>query len=298
MILGQLAQLVRVFARHARGQWFESTIAHMFIKKFFYIFFYCFVFIFFSFLYSYDRIVSLSPNVTENIFDMNSGDLLVGVTSFCKIENKYKDRIKVIGGIINPNYEAVMLLKPDLICASLEDQNVEIINQLRKISKVVLFKENKSFEDIKDNYFYLAKILNKESLAKEKIEIIENKLKLKTFHKNVSFYKKKVFFIIQNSPIVTAGRDTFLNDILNYLGLENVVERKVPRYPVYSLEELLVKNPDIFIHLTNDTKDNNFKFFKSCYNLFLDPDIFTRATPNNFLKSVEILYDEIKKNNN
>ena len=260
-----------------------------------FIFFYCFIFI--SFLYSYDKIVSLSPYITENIFDLESGDSIIGATSFCNIEPRYKNKITIIGGMINPNYEAILLLKPDVIFVSIEDQNPNIIKNLRKISKVEIFKANRNLCDIKNNYLYLAKILNKESLAKDKIDHIETKLRLKKLNKSNFFNKKKVFFVIQENPLITAGRDTFFNDMLNYIGLENVVKESHSRYPLYSFEKLIIEKSDIFVYLTSERRKIKKKseFLKSSFDIFLDPDICSRPTPKNFLKSVEILYDEIKR---
>jgi len=76
-------------------------------------------FIFITCLYSYSddnpkRIVSLSPNLTQVIYALGTWEKVVGVTIYDDFPPEAKELSK-IGGWINPNYEAIILLKPDLV---------------------------------------------------------------------------------------------------------------------------------------------------------------------------------------
>ena len=63
---------------------------------------------------SSERIVSLSPSVTETLFELGLGDRVVGVTSFCKYPEEALNLPKV-GAYLDPNYEAIVALTPDLV---------------------------------------------------------------------------------------------------------------------------------------------------------------------------------------
>lgn len=273
-------------------------------KKYIFLFFFFFIFIFRLFsedIYVKDslgfklklsktnsiiKIVSLSPYITENICDLDSQDKLIGITKFCKISKL--ENIKDIGGMLNPNFELIFSLKPDIVFATKEDQTYETINKFKKYGiKVFVFKEVKDFKDIKDNYFTLAKILRKEKKAETNLILIDEKLK-RIRLKNQKIKPLKVFFVLQENPLITVSENTFINDMLFFLNLENIVKDSNVRYPLYSKEDLIKKNPNVFLFLSKNFENKNNEY-KNKDIFVLDPDIFTRATPKNFLKSVEIL---------
>ena len=63
------------------------------------------------------RIVSLTPALTEILFAVGAGDRVVGVTQFCDFPPAAKAKPKV-GGYVNPSVESVLALKPDLVVVS------------------------------------------------------------------------------------------------------------------------------------------------------------------------------------
>jgi iron complex transport system substrate-binding protein len=62
----------------------------------------------------YRRIVSMAPSITETLFALGLEDRVVGVTQYCNYPPEAQDKAKV-GGFLNPNYEAILALKPDLV---------------------------------------------------------------------------------------------------------------------------------------------------------------------------------------
>jgi len=61
-----------------------------------------------------NRIVSLSPAITEILYELDLGERVVGVTDYCDFPDEVKDKSR-IGGYLDTNYEAIILLKPDLV---------------------------------------------------------------------------------------------------------------------------------------------------------------------------------------
>ncbi len=60
------------------------------------------------------RVISINPAATEIIFELGCDDKLIAISDFCNYPLKTKNMDKV-GGIINPNFERISILKPDLI---------------------------------------------------------------------------------------------------------------------------------------------------------------------------------------
>src|SRR5207244_8574867 len=78
------------------------------------------------------RIVSLVPSVTEILYTLGAEERLVGVTDFCDYPPAARQRPSV-GGMVNPNLEAIVALKPDLVIATTEGNREETFAQLRRL---------------------------------------------------------------------------------------------------------------------------------------------------------------------
>ena len=62
----------------------------------------------------YERIVSMAPSITETLFALGLDDRVVGVTQYCDYPPEAQSK-PCVGGYLNPNYEAVVSLRPDLV---------------------------------------------------------------------------------------------------------------------------------------------------------------------------------------
>ena len=82
------------------------------------------------------RIVSLVPSVTEILFAIGARDVLVGVTDFCDYPPEARRKAHV-GDMVNPNLEAVITLKPDLVVATRSGNREETFDQLRRLGIAV-----------------------------------------------------------------------------------------------------------------------------------------------------------------
>src|SRR5258708_25219401 len=69
------------------------------------------------------RIVSLAPSITETLFELGLGDRVVGVTRYCSFPPEARKKPQ-IGGYYDPNYEAVVALRPDLVITLTEHEEV------------------------------------------------------------------------------------------------------------------------------------------------------------------------------
>ena len=71
------------------------------------------------------RIVSLAPSATATLTALGVADRVVGVTAHCELDRP------TVGGWLNPDYEMVADLDPDLVCTS-DDLQREIRDGLQK----------------------------------------------------------------------------------------------------------------------------------------------------------------------
>ncbi len=167
-----------------------------------------------------ERIISLAPSNTEILFTLGLEDRIVGVTDFCDYPEAAKSKEK-IGGFSEPNIEKIISLQPDLILAtSMHQKPVEELEKLN-VPSVVL--------DPKDD-------------LKARVKDVDDKV-----IKLTEDERPKVYYEIWPSPITTAGPGTFVNDIIQRAGGENIAKDAKKAYPQYSQEMIVAKNPDIII---------------------------------------------------
>jgi len=241
------------------------------------------------------RIISLAPIATENIYLLGFENQTIGITLYCPQGKSPKE---VIGTLLEPNLEKVVSLKPDIIFASKEGNKKATVEKLRDLGlKVVVLNEVTNFDGICSNLMTVAKALNKEEYAKDIINTAKAELgKLKN-----SSYKQTVFMEIGSSPLITSGKNTFINDIINYAGAKNIFGSSNTRYPSISAEEVVLANPDVIIILLMDSNNNyrknywlNFANLKAAKNdavYCINPEIIANPTPLSFINAVK----EVKK---
>ena len=189
------------------------------------------------------KIISLVPSITETLFDFGLTDTeIIGLTKFCIHPKGLVKNVETIGGTKNLNLEKIKNLNPDLIIANKEENEKLQVEELMKDFKVWVT----AIETLEDNSRFLAELgtlLNKENTAKnfnQKISDIIKGIKIQE--------PKKVCYLIWKNPYMTIGSDTFIHEILDKLGFENVFKNE-KRYPEISVEEM--KNAD-FIFLSSE----------------------------------------------
>lgn len=247
---------------------------------------------------NYNKIISLSPSATETIYTLKSNNKLIGVTTYCKFPKEAVKKEK-IGDLISPNLEKIISLSPDLVIASKEDTPKQSVIMLRKLGiNIFVLRETQSYNDIKQNFLDISKLINKQELANTIIKNIDKKI---SQIKHAS-YKPKVLCLISEEPLIAISNNTYLGESIKKASGINIVNDSITRYPIYNMEEVIVQNPDIIIIITmtkiNKNKWKRFKQINAVKNnkvFYVDADKVCRPTPNTFLETVFIFKDLFNK---
>ncbi len=245
-----------------------------------------------------ERVITLAPNLTEMIYEVGAGQKLVGNTLFCNYPEKAKS-VEKIGDMLTVDYEKIVSLQPDLIFITKEGNKKNIYQKLISLKFKVFVSDPKSFEDIKRTFLKIGKIFGKEKSAREKIKSWDSTVdSVKNEAKKLP--TKSVMFLVSVKPIMLAGKNTFINEILQICGFQNIADSSQLRYPVFSREEIVKKNPDYIImfeskNLRAEAVKNAYpewKELKAVKNnniIFVDADLFARPGPR-FFKAVKFLF--------
>ena len=243
-----------------------------------------------------NRIISLAPSLTKNLYFLEVEDKLVGCTSYC-LEAK-KDNKEIIASAIKVNLEKLVALNPDLVIAT-TITSIETLETLNKFGiRTEVFPTPKSFEEICLQFQELGNMVGKNELASQIIE--ESKSQVKTLSNSVKKDSSfTVFFQIGAKPLFTVIPETFMDDYILYSGGINIAA-DLTRGSI-TRESVISRNPDvIFIVTMGVVGDQEKEIWKSYSNLsaaahnriyIIDADLSCSPTPITFVQTLEIMVD-------
>jgi iron complex transport system substrate-binding protein len=196
------------------------------------------------------RIISLAPNITEAIFAIGADSMLVGVTDLCDYPPEAKLKVKT-GSYITPDYEKILSLKPDLIIMYAENISQPIYQALKNYNLKLFVSNAKNIDGVIKMIKDLGIITGKDSKADaiaDSISTLRNEYKTQ----NTGITPEKALVVISVNPLMTANKNTFINEIVELSGFENIYKNESIDYPLISYEDVVNKNPE-FIILPGDT---------------------------------------------
>ncbi|MCB0410474.1 MAG: ABC transporter substrate-binding protein [Flavobacteriales bacterium] len=211
-----------------------------------------------------NRIVSLVPSQSEFLWEMGLSDKLVGISKFCiHPDEMYRNTMRV-GGTKQINIETIKELNPDLIIGNKEENVKEQIEELEKIFQVWMSDIN-NLDDAFAMMNSLSEILNFESDKKNQLIKIEEDL---NSVKGI-FNGLKVVYLIWHDPVMAVGNGTFINSVLEYVGLENALKNE-SRYPELTNKKLEKLDIDVCM-LSSEPfpfNDSHLKYYSESFSNF------------------------------
>ncbi len=190
------------------------------------------------------RIISLVPSQTELLFDLGLDQEVVGLTKFCihPIE-KFAAKQKV-GGTKKLKIDIIRALKPDLVIGNKEENSradIELLQQEFPVWMSDIYNLEDAMQTISD----LGNLVDRQPEAAYLNHLINagfRDLQTLALEKAID---KTVAYVIWRDPYMLAGRDTFINDILQKIGLRNIIEQN--RYPEIKLSQLKTKSCELIL---------------------------------------------------
>lgn len=199
------------------------------------------------------RIVSLSPNLTEIIFALGLGDRVAAVSNNCDWPVEAKAKPKV-GTFWQPNTEVIIATKPDLVvCETFLQQN-ETAQVLKRAGLNVLSLRVESIDEL----FAAIRSIGQAAGCSEKSEQLAAGIKeqLDQIRElSSSAEKVKVLWVIQTEPVRVAGVNTFVNEIIELAGGQNAIAPTGDQYPSISTEEIIGCKAEVIIQSAMGTED-------------------------------------------
>jgi iron complex transport system substrate-binding protein len=196
------------------------------------------------------RIISLAPNITETLFLLGAQDRLIGNTTQCNWPEAAKHKPK-IGDLLNPNYEVILAAKPDLVIGSTAGNDRGAVMKLAGLGLPVYVASPRTVEKIFQSVEDMGRITDCEAQGLQLVADMKSRLeRVKTRIQGLA--PVRAFFITWFDPLLTPGKNTFENDVLKLVGIVSITADIPQFYPRYSLEQLLVKNPDVILTIEHE----------------------------------------------
>ncbi len=192
-----------------------------------------------------ERIVSLAPNLTEILFALGLDEEIAGVTLHCNHPSAAAEKPKV-GTFWEPNIEAVIATKPDLVVTLGFTQQKDIAERLTRIGynclTVNVDKVSELFEAIKR----IGSATGKSAQAAELASDLQTKLNQLSALIDTGD-RIRVLWVVDRKPLRVAGRDTFVNELIELAGGENAIGPTVHKYPPIGSEQVIACAADVII---------------------------------------------------
>ena len=189
------------------------------------------------------KIVSLVPSQTELLHYLGLDREVVGITKFCVHPIEWFSTKHRVGGTKNVNIDTIIDLSPDVILANKEENSKSDIDQLRTLFPVYT-SDIKSLTDVYQMISDVGKLSNRSQEA----QLLNAKLKYS--FKTLPKISGSVLYLIWNNPFMAAGSHTFINTMLESIGLQNADQTNL-RYNEITIERIQKMDPD-FIFLSSE----------------------------------------------
>ncbi|MFH1758716.1 MAG: cobalamin-binding protein [Pseudomonadota bacterium] len=191
------------------------------------------------------RIVSVAPSVTETLFALGLGDRLVGVSSYCQFPPEALKKEKV-GGYINPSLEKIVALRPDLVIGIAEGDLKTFVDRLAKLKIPVYITNPQNVSGVITSMQHIGKVTSSARSAQRVTQAIKKRVQaIQT--KVQGRLHPRVLHVLNFEPLISAGKGTFVDDLIRLGGGRNIAETAQGKYPRFSLEEVLAVDPEVII---------------------------------------------------
>ncbi len=206
------------------------------------------------------RLISLAPSITEIVYALGLGDSLVGDTEYCDYPPEAR-RKPHVGATLNPSLEEIVALQPDLVLGIAEANRREIADQIGRLGIPLYGLSAHTINDMLQSVEDLGGLLGREAEARALVGRLRARIEAIAQQVN-SRSRPKVLFVVWYQPLITAGPQTFISDVIRRAGGNSITDDLREEWPRLSLEEALHRDPDIILLPHSESFAPSFEEFR------------------------------------
>jgi len=204
------------------------------------------------------RIVVLAPSAAEIVFALGAADRVVGVSDFAAGLPGAEGKAR-LGGFV-PDLERIAALAPDLAVVSRDGTDRRAAERLAALGIRVVVTDATSLDGVYTDVRRVSAALGRDVEAERIVDRMQRRVAAaeERVRARRATRRPTALAVIWPDPPIVAGRDTFVGDLLDRAGLENVVPKGAGEWPRVSHETLVGWNPSLLVR--PDTRENRAAF--------------------------------------
>ncbi len=248
-----------------------------------------------------ERVISLSPSITETLYDLGLEDRLVGISRFGTSDSARN--IQIVGDFLNINYETIVALKPDLVI--LEKSADTQKARLESLGIPCLETASLSIEQVLQTIQAIGETCDASDRSTALVESFRQQVEE---HRNTPDDRIRTLMTFGASadadpsqPIYAFGAECIHTELLEIAGGENVVTDNRPSV-VLSREALLRLDPELIIELTTGGPENQWEHLEQIDAVqhgrivVLDGDYTCIPSPRNLTQTLRDISRTLRQN--
>jgi len=188
------------------------------------------------------RLICLTPNVADTVFSIGAGNEVIAVSDFTKYPAEAR-RKPSIGLPLNPSWETIVSLHPDLVIGNSDFGGWEAVSQMEQAEIPVFLVSPHGLAGIYDSVLSLGRALNREAEAEKvvarlrrRVEAVQARIKGEP--------SVRVFMLIWHDPITTIGKRSYITEIIAAAGGKSITGDMPQEWPNISFESLVAQAPE------------------------------------------------------
>jgi iron complex transport system substrate-binding protein len=229
------------------------------------------------------RIISLTPSLTELLFALGAGSKVVGVTKVDDYPPEVASIAKV--GDLTVNWESLLKLRPDCVIYD-EELSPDAGKKLADLHCPGRSFHSQSFGNLLLSTRELGQLLGREQQAKSLVAALEQSQTACANRSQDWKHKPKALIEVSGEPLIVAGKGSYVGDLLEMAGAENAAAKFPQKYPTINAEQLILMDPEVVI-LTDMTLEQaaskpgwkGLRAFKEGHVVKIEESLLVRPSP-------------------
>jgi iron complex transport system substrate-binding protein len=191
------------------------------------------------------RIVSLVPNATEILFALGAGDRVIAVSAFTEYPAEAR-RLAIVGDYQGIQVEKVIALRPDLIIGMPTSGNRPALDRLKELGYPTRLI---TIAGIADIYTAIQTIAEACGLTERGRQLAGSlRQQIAGIRESLQQAPKiKILFVVDRSPLIVAGKGSYIDELMAIAGGDNVAGDSDTPYPQFSFERVIARAPEVIV---------------------------------------------------
>jgi len=192
------------------------------------------------------RVVSLNPSLTAILLALDAEATLVGVDEYsAQLEPRVRGLPRV-GGLFNPSLEAIVALAPSTVALVPSVQQRELRGRLEALGIEVLALPNISYDEVLRSIVVLGERVGHGAAARARADAIRAAWR-DALERADGAVPVRAVLVLQRDPLYVVGGGSFLDEMLEAAGAENLARGFGEPYPRVSVEWLIAAAPELIL---------------------------------------------------